>query len=135
MGLHNIIETSAMSVSGWGQCPKNISMVHGQRHCNVVQKCILWVWSNILFQVTREGCIPYEVACIGTGVNKDPLAVEEMLELCADTTLDGLSLVAVTTDTEEVVASVFCKLQVGLDLYRKVKKNPRLNKTRYLYLP
>ncbi|KAJ8713383.1 hypothetical protein PYW07_013753 [Mythimna separata] len=45
------------------------------------------------------------------GVDKDPLAAEEMLELCGDAALDGLSLVAVATDTGEVVATVFCKLQ------------------------
>ncbi|KAJ8716223.1 hypothetical protein PYW08_013508 [Mythimna loreyi] len=62
-------------------------------------------------QVLREGVIPYSSSCVGFEVNKDPLAAEELLELCADAVLDGLSLVAVTTDTEEVVATVFCKLQ------------------------
>ncbi|KAJ8716220.1 hypothetical protein PYW08_013505 [Mythimna loreyi] len=56
-------------------------------------------------------CFQDETVCIGTGVDKDPLAAEEMLELCADAALDGLSLVAVATDTEEVAATVFCKLQ------------------------
>ncbi|KAJ8716224.1 hypothetical protein PYW08_013509 [Mythimna loreyi] len=62
-------------------------------------------------QVLREGFFPNEAACVGLEVDKDPLAAEEMLELCADAALDGLSLVAVNTDTGEVVATVFCKLE------------------------
>ncbi|KAJ8713379.1 hypothetical protein PYW07_013749 [Mythimna separata] len=62
-------------------------------------------------QVLREGFFPNEAVCIKFEVDKDPLAAEEMLELCADAALDGLSLVAVATDTEEVVATVFCKLE------------------------
>lgn len=67
----------------------------------------------LMLQVLREGFIPHEATCVGLEVNKDPLAAEEMLELCADAALDGLSLVAIATDTGEVVATVFCKLQVG----------------------
>ncbi|KAJ8716221.1 hypothetical protein PYW08_013506 [Mythimna loreyi] len=62
-------------------------------------------------QVMREGFIPNAATCIALEVDKDPLAVEELLELCADAALDGLSLVAVTTETEEVAATVFSKLQ------------------------
>ncbi|KAJ8716218.1 hypothetical protein PYW08_013503 [Mythimna loreyi] len=62
-------------------------------------------------QVVREDLIPDEAACIAYEVDKDPLAIEEMLELCADAALDGLSLVAVDTDTGEVVATVYGKLQ------------------------
>lgn len=50
---------------------------------------------------------------IGTEVNKNPAAAEELLELCADAALDGVSLVAVTTDTREVVAASFNKLQAS----------------------
>ncbi|KAJ8713382.1 hypothetical protein PYW07_013752 [Mythimna separata] len=59
----------------------------------------------------REGFVPNAATCIALEVDKDPLAVEELLELCADAALDGLSLVAVATDTGEVAATVFSKLQ------------------------
>lgn len=51
--------------------------------------------------------------CIGTEVNKNPVAAEELLELCADAALDGVSLVAVATNSGEVAAVTFNKLQVG----------------------
>lgn len=53
--------------------------------------------------------------CTSTGVNKDPLAVEELLELAAEVALDGLSLVAVEIDTDDVVAVLINKLQVWLE--------------------
>ncbi|KAJ8713386.1 hypothetical protein PYW07_013756 [Mythimna separata] len=61
--------------------------------------------------VLREAFFPDEVTCIGYEVDKDPQSIEELLELCANAALDGLSLVAVATDTGEVVATVFCNLQ------------------------
>ncbi|KAJ8716222.1 hypothetical protein PYW08_013507 [Mythimna loreyi] len=62
-------------------------------------------------QALREGFVPNSATCVALEVNKDPLAAEELFELCADAALDGLSLVAVDNDTGEVVATVFCKLQ------------------------
>ncbi|PZC84316.1 hypothetical protein B5X24_HaOG205511 [Helicoverpa armigera] len=37
--------------------------------------------------------------------------MEELLELCADAALDGMSLVAVSNDSDEVVSAMFNKLQ------------------------
>lgn len=52
---------------------------------------------------------------IGSEVNKDLKAAQELLELCADAALDGVSLVAVVVDTGEVVAVAFNKLQVSFN--------------------
>lgn len=65
-----------------------------------------------MWQVIREAFCQDESVCIGTEVNKNPVAAEELLELCADAALDGVSLVAVATDTGEVVSAAFNKLQV-----------------------
>ncbi|XP_026732167.1 uncharacterized protein LOC113496960 [Trichoplusia ni] len=54
-----------------------------------------------------------ENVCIGTEVDKNPLAGEEQLELIADAALDGLSLVAVENETDEVVSVLINKLQVA----------------------
>ncbi|CAH0694236.1 unnamed protein product [Spodoptera exigua] len=54
-----------------------------------------------------------ESVSIGTEVNKNPVAAEELLELCADAALDGVSLVAVAVDSGEVVSVAFNKLQVA----------------------
>ncbi|XP_028170307.1 uncharacterized protein LOC114359962 [Ostrinia furnacalis] len=65
-------------------------------------------------KVIREGFCQDEAVCIGSEVNKNPVAAEELLDLCADTALDGVSLVAVATDSGEVVAVAFNKLQVAV---------------------
>ncbi|KAJ8716225.1 hypothetical protein PYW08_013510 [Mythimna loreyi] len=62
-------------------------------------------------KVIREAFCQDESVCIGTEVNKNPVAAEELLELCADAALDGVSLVAVAIDTGEVAAAAFNKLQ------------------------
>ncbi|PZC84318.1 hypothetical protein B5X24_HaOG205513 [Helicoverpa armigera] len=64
-------------------------------------------------RVIREAFCQDESVCIGTEVNKNPVAAEELLELCADAALDGVSLVAVATDTGEVASAAFNKLQVA----------------------
>lgn len=64
-------------------------------------------------KVIREAFCQDESVCIGTEVNKNPVAIEELLELCADAALDGASLVAVASDTGEVAAASFNKLQVA----------------------
>lgn len=66
-----------------------------------------------IFQVIRDAFFPDETVCIGTEVNKNPAAGEELLELCADAALDGVSLVAVEIRTVEVVSACFNKLQVN----------------------
>ncbi|XP_050351909.1 uncharacterized protein LOC126774426 [Nymphalis io] len=53
-----------------------------------------------------------EAVSIGSEVNTNPKAAEELLELGADAALDGVSLVAVNVKTEEVVAVAFNKIQV-----------------------
>ncbi|CAK1556154.1 unnamed protein product [Leptosia nina] len=62
--------------------------------------------------VIRESFCQNEYVCIGCGINKNAAAAEELLELCADAALDGVSLVAVASDTGEVVAVTFNKIQV-----------------------
>ncbi|KAJ0178391.1 hypothetical protein K1T71_006214 [Dendrolimus kikuchii] len=64
-------------------------------------------------KVIREGFCQDESVSIGTEVNKNPIATEELLELCADAARDGVSLVALATDTGEVAAVSFNKLQVA----------------------
>ncbi|KAJ8713384.1 hypothetical protein PYW07_013754 [Mythimna separata] len=59
----------------------------------------------------KEHFFQDEPVCNGTELNKNPLAAKELLELCADAALDGLSLVAVAVKTGEVVAVLFNKLQ------------------------
>ncbi|XP_028036312.1 uncharacterized protein LOC114247525 isoform X2 [Bombyx mandarina] len=63
--------------------------------------------------IIREDFCQDESVCIGTEVNKNPLAAEELLELCADAAIDGASLVAVAVDSGEVAAVAFNKLQVS----------------------
>ncbi|CAH2039742.1 unnamed protein product, partial [Iphiclides podalirius] len=63
-------------------------------------------------RVIKEAFCQDEYVSIGSEVNKNPIAAEELLELCADAALDGVSLVAVTLSTEEVVAVAFNKIQV-----------------------
>lgn len=70
---------------------------------------------NIL-QVIKEGFCKDETVCIGTEVNINPIAAEELLEVCADAALDGVSIVAVDISTGEVVSACFNKLQVGFSL-------------------
>nr|XP_049706935.1 uncharacterized protein LOC110370168 isoform X1 [Helicoverpa armigera] len=62
-------------------------------------------------KVLKDYFLKDEAVCIGTAVDQDPLAQEELLELCADAALDGLSVVAVDNDSGEVVSVVFNKLQ------------------------
>ncbi|CAG4950534.1 unnamed protein product [Colias eurytheme] len=62
--------------------------------------------------VITESFCQDEYVSIGCGINKNPKAAEELLELCADAALDGVSLVAVDTDTDQVVAVAFNKIQV-----------------------
>lgn len=63
------------------------------------------------FKVMEDHFFQDEPVCNGTEVNKNPLAGQELLELCADAALDGLSLVAVSVESGEVVSVVFNKLQ------------------------
>ncbi|CAH2091292.1 unnamed protein product [Euphydryas editha] len=63
-------------------------------------------------KVIREAFCQDEAVSIGAEVNKSPEAAEELLELCADAALDGVSLVAVDVNTKEVVAATFNKIQV-----------------------
>ncbi|XP_063363461.1 uncharacterized protein LOC134652222 isoform X2 [Cydia amplana] len=46
-------------------------------------------------KVIQEAFCQDEAVSIGAEVNKDPAAQEELLELCADAALDGVSLVAI----------------------------------------
>lgn len=69
----------------------------------------------LLFQLLTDHFFPDENVCIGTEVDKNPLAGEEQLELIADAALDGLSLVAVANDTDEVVSVLINKLQVSFN--------------------
>ncbi|CAK1586313.1 unnamed protein product [Parnassius mnemosyne] len=63
-------------------------------------------------RVIKESFCQDEYVSIGSEVNKNPVAAEELLELCADAALDGVSLVVVELSTEEVVAVAFNKIQV-----------------------
>ncbi|CAH2091291.1 unnamed protein product [Euphydryas editha] len=60
----------------------------------------------------KEALWQNEVVSIATEVNKNPKAAEELLELCADAALDGVSLVAVVVKTGEVVTALFNKIKV-----------------------
>ncbi|XP_053606553.1 uncharacterized protein LOC128673004 [Plodia interpunctella] len=64
-------------------------------------------------EVIRIAFCQDESVSIGCEVNKNPVAAEELLELCADAALDGVSLVAVETSTGHVVAVAFNKIQVA----------------------
>lgn len=64
-------------------------------------------------RVIKECFCKYETVSIGTEINKNDTAAEELLELCADTALDGVSLVAVHLETGDVAAAAFNKLQVA----------------------
>ena len=72
---------------------------------NIIQKCY--------YQVISEAFCQDEAVSIGSEVNKNPKAIEELLELCADAALDGVSVVAVAVDTGEVVSVAFNKIQVS----------------------
>ncbi|CAH2091290.1 unnamed protein product [Euphydryas editha] len=63
-------------------------------------------------RVIKEELWQNEAVSIATEVNKNPKAAEELLELCADAALDGVSLVAVVVKTGEVVAAIFNKIKV-----------------------
>ncbi|XP_041986858.1 uncharacterized protein LOC121738704 [Aricia agestis] len=63
-------------------------------------------------RVIRESFCQDEYISRGSEVNKNPVATEELLELCADAALDGVSLVVIDNDTEEVTAVAFNKIQV-----------------------
>ncbi|KAI8426511.1 hypothetical protein MSG28_005322 [Choristoneura fumiferana] len=101
-------------------------------------------------RVIREAFCQDEAVSIGSEVNKDPAAIEELLELCADAALDGVSLVAVAVDSGDVVAvyqaecsleimflatlrehrghnlgTILCKLSI--DLAKKLKEGPVAN--------
>ncbi|KAI5645490.1 hypothetical protein NE865_02577 [Phthorimaea operculella] len=65
-------------------------------------------------KVIREAFCQDEAVSIGSEVNKNPVAAEELLELCADAALDGVSLVAIETATGEVAAVAFNKIQVAV---------------------
>ncbi|XP_052754954.1 uncharacterized protein LOC113510988 isoform X2 [Galleria mellonella] len=64
-------------------------------------------------EVIRVAFCQDESVCIGCEVNENPVAIEELLELCADAALDAVSLVAVEIETGEVVAVAFNKIQVA----------------------
>ncbi|OWR45161.1 hypothetical protein KGM_207269 [Danaus plexippus plexippus] len=63
-------------------------------------------------EVIRTAFCQDEYVSIGSEVNKNPKAAEELLELCADAALDGVSLVGVNVETGEVAAVAFNKIQV-----------------------
>ncbi|KPJ14276.1 hypothetical protein RR48_05254 [Papilio machaon] len=63
-------------------------------------------------RVIKESFCQDEYVSIGSEVNKNPIAAEELLELCADAALDSVSLVAVEVNTNEVVSVAFNKIQV-----------------------
>ncbi|XP_061715316.1 uncharacterized protein LOC133523656 isoform X3 [Cydia pomonella] len=52
-------------------------------------------------KVIQEAFCQDEAVSIGSEVNKDPAAQEELLELCADAALDGVSLVAIEVQSPE----------------------------------
>lgn len=60
----------------------------------------------------KEALWKDEAVSIATKVNENPLAMEELLELCADAALDGVSLVAVAVKTGEVCSAIFNKIKV-----------------------
>lgn len=64
----------------------------------------------LLLQLLKDHFIPDENVCIGTGISKNPLAGEDLLELAADAVLDGISLVAIDIKTDEVAAVLINKL-------------------------
>lgn len=64
-------------------------------------------------KIIKESFCQDESICKATEVNANPAAVEELLELCADAALDGVSLVAVAIDTGDVAAVLFNKLQTA----------------------
>ncbi|CAB3260392.1 unnamed protein product [Arctia plantaginis] len=64
-------------------------------------------------RVIKESFCQDETVSIGTEINKNETAADELLELCADAALDGVSAVAVHIETGEVAAAAFNKLQVA----------------------
>lgn len=60
----------------------------------------------------KEALWKDEAVSIATKVNENPQAMEELLELCADAALDGVSLVAVAVKTGEVCSAIFNKIKV-----------------------
>lgn len=62
--------------------------------------------------VIRKGFCEDESVCIGSEVNLNPPAIEELLELCAYAALDGVSLAAIDVKTNEVAAVAFNKIQL-----------------------
>ncbi|XP_045452168.1 uncharacterized protein LOC123661225, partial [Melitaea cinxia] len=63
-------------------------------------------------RVMKEALWKDEAVSIATKVNENPQAAEELLELCADAALDGVSLVAVAVKTGEVCSAMFNKIKV-----------------------
>ncbi|XP_049874770.1 uncharacterized protein LOC126372881 [Pectinophora gossypiella] len=63
--------------------------------------------------IIKEAFCQDEAVSTGAEVNKNPVAAEELLELCADAALDGVSLVAVEKNSGEVAAVAFNKIQVA----------------------
>ncbi|KAI8426510.1 hypothetical protein MSG28_005322 [Choristoneura fumiferana] len=135
--------------------PSCLSLVHFikdvEGRCNFFEKyhadcCLDITWLAVI----REAFCQDEAVSIGSEVNKDPAAIEELLELCADAALDGVSLVAVAVDSGDVVAvyqaecsleimflatlrehrghnlgTILCKLSI--DLAKKLKEGPVAN--------
>lgn len=66
----------------------------------------------IFLQVIKDSFCQDEAVSIGSEVNKNLVAAQELLELCADAALDCVSLVAIDTNSGQVVAVAFNKLQV-----------------------
>ncbi|CAH2244515.1 jg17988 [Pararge aegeria aegeria] len=63
-------------------------------------------------RIIRDVFCQDENVSIGSEVNKNLKAAEELLELCADAALDGVSLVAIEINTGEVVSVSFNKIQI-----------------------
>ncbi|CAH1638787.1 unnamed protein product [Spodoptera littoralis] len=103
---------SQISVQDLG--PKYSNMA-ARKPINKVPKICQALWTSEPTQkigkIIREDFFQDEDVSVGAGINEDPEAAEELLELCADAMLDGLSLVAVEIASGKVVSVVFNKLQ------------------------
>ncbi|KAJ8970289.1 hypothetical protein NQ317_019685 [Molorchus minor] len=63
-------------------------------------------------EVLRKGFYPYESVCIAVKLAQYPQAVADLDQLMTRVSEDGVSIVAIESDTEKVVGVAFNKLQV-----------------------
>lgn len=63
--------------------------------------------------VIRKSFFLYESVCIGVELTSEPGASEELEELCLYAAKDGVSVVAIDINTNEVVGVAFNKIQVS----------------------